>query len=500
MAKYIYLKNLPLFERYELIDTNENTWKSTRNVGLFNNRGIRSINSLYIKGINKISDEDRKIDDYKVFFKDYLNLGKKLFELSISKNKMSFIKPILIDDDSLIESKYNEEIMDMSNFNKKYGDLIDDINGLYNSIENEIDVDNDYVYNYIYNLLSTVDKILSSLAILDKVFNYNVKEELHALYDFFLEYYNYFFEETDDIKLIDYKFNYLDELIESIDNIKKENGFNLKKELALSNAKKRVNYDTNYVEFNNYFKESPIDVRFTYDQIKDLKRIIITWLKKYGFPYYVKKEDELEYREKIKSIKEFNISDNEFLIPCEHLIVNSIYIYLFYSILVEQQEADSVIKYTFGIRNKFTRDKLKEINELRNNYKYYFYNVCDEIFDIKLKSDKNEISITKEEKKESKNHFIKGTNIDFYELYFNNLCIAANIWLEEETKYTVFSDKKQCPICKRWFSPEEFKYKKYCSDKCQKEGNRKQENLNKKKNRKEKKQNQELLNRIFNDD
>ena len=213
----------------------------------------------------------------------------------------------------------------------------------------------------------------------------------------------------------------------------------------------------------------------------------------------MKKEDEIKYREKIENIKEFNIGDNEFLIPCEYLIINSIYIYLFYSILVEQQEANSVIKHTFGIGNKFTRDKLKEINELRNNYKYYFYNVCDEIFDIKLKSDKNEISITKEGKKESKNHFIKGTNIDFYELYFNNLCIAANIWLEEETKYTVFSDKKQCPICKRWFSPEEFKYKKYCSDKCQKEGNRKQENLNKKKRRKEK-QNKELLDRIFNDD
>ncbi len=500
MAKYIYLKNLPLFERYELIDTNENTWKSTRNVGLFNNRGIRSINSLYIKGINKISDEDRKIDDYKVFFKDYLNLGKKLFELSISKNKMSFIKPILIDDDSLIELKYNEEIMDMSNFNKKYGDLIDDINDLYNSIENEIDVDNDYVYNYIYNLLSTVDKILSSLAILDKVFNYNVKEELHTLYDFFLEYYNYFFEETDGIKLIDYKFNYLDELIESIDNIKKENGFNLKKELALSNAKKRVNYDTNYVEFNNYFKESPIDVRFTYDQIKDLKRIIITWLKKYGFPYYVKKEDELEYREKIKSIKEFNISDNEFFIPCEHLIVNSIYTYLFYSLLIKQQEADPVIKQIFGVETKLTRDKLKEINELRNAYKYYFNNVCDEIFDIRLKSNKNETHIEEEEKKVSKNYFIKENDDGYYKLYFNNLCIAANIWLEKETKNNIFSDKKQCPICERWFYPEEFKYRKYCSDKCQKEGNRKQENLNKKKNRKEKKQNKELLNRIFNDD
>ena len=222
MFEYIYLKNLPLFERYELFDINEETWKSTRNAGLFNNRGSRSINSLYIKGINKISDEDRKIDDYKMFFKNYLNLGKKLFELSTSKNKMSFIKPILIDDDSFIESKYNEEIMDMSNFNKKYGDLIDDINDLYNSIENEIDVENDYVYNYIYNLLDTVDKILNSLAILDKVFNYNVKEELHVLYDFFLEYYNYFFEETDDTKLIDYRFNYLDELIKTIDKIKKK--------------------------------------------------------------------------------------------------------------------------------------------------------------------------------------------------------------------------------------------------------------------------------------
>ena len=73
MFEYIYLKNLPLFERYELIDINEEIWKSTRNAGLFNNRGSRSINSLYIKGINKISDEDRKIDDYKMFFKNYLN-------------------------------------------------------------------------------------------------------------------------------------------------------------------------------------------------------------------------------------------------------------------------------------------------------------------------------------------------------------------------------------------------------------------------------------------
>lgn len=485
MSKYIYLKNLPLFERYELIDTNEETWKSTRNVGLFNNRGIRSINSLYIKGINKISDEDRKIDDYKVFFKDYLNLGKKLFELSTSKNKMSFIKPISIDDDSLIESKYNEEIRDTSSFDKKYWDKLDKIYNLYNSIEGVYE--NEIYNNYVFNLIDKVDKILNSLMVLDMKFNYDVEDEVHTLYDFFSDYYDYFMDAKDDEDLIDYKFDDLDELIETIENIKKENEFNLKKELALSNAKKRVNYDTNHVEFNNYFKESPIDIKFTYDQIKDLKRIIIAWLKKYGFPYYVKKEDEIKYREKIKSIKEFNISDNEFLIPCENLIVNSIYTYLFYSILIKQQEADLVIKQTFGIGNKLTRDKLKEINELRKAYKHYFYNVCDEIFDIKLKFNKNFILISDEAKKVSKNRFIKEKIARYYEMYFNNLCIAVNILLEEETKYNVFSDKKQCPICKKWLSPEEFKYKKYCSDKCQKEGNRKQENLNKKRQRKEEK-------------
>ena len=82
----IYTDNLPAFEEYTIINNEEEVLKFLNKVS--NNKGILPIDTLYIKGINRI-DNNNCIGANK-FFYDYLELGKQLFELSLLNNKMSF--------------------------------------------------------------------------------------------------------------------------------------------------------------------------------------------------------------------------------------------------------------------------------------------------------------------------------------------------------------------------------------------------------------------------
>ena len=382
---------------------------------------------------------------------------------------------------------------------------------------------------YASNLNLKVNNIINTLTVLYGVFEYDVNEQLHALSDFLYDY-------RDDIEnlkikeedLKNCKYDALDDLIAEINEIKIKNNFNLKKELALSGAKSRVNYKMNCVDLCNYFKKSPIEIRFTYNQLKDLKKIIIPWLNRYGFPYFVKKELEYEYKNEIKKMNEkimkynelvkrnfddeeqqrkmlnkFYISDNECVIPCEYLIQNSIYYYLFYSILKYQQEADEKVKRIFGVIDRLSQKKIKEIKDLQTCYKYYFYNVCDKIFGINLRYNENMDVFHIKDKKDIekfKNIFLKDEEKDCYTYYFNNMCIAANMWLEKDTKKIEINKKKYCCICKKWKEPSEFKYKKYCSDECKEKGNKKRDANRKKKDYRNEKIKKDLIDKIFSDD
>ena len=122
--EYIILENLPLFEKYQLIDINETTWKDISKDKKNDNKDIIVIDRLYIKGINRISYNDRKIEDYSVFFKDYLSLGKRLFELSTTKNAISFSKPLVVTDIDIVD-KYINDIGVYQKFYTKYQNLCD---------------------------------------------------------------------------------------------------------------------------------------------------------------------------------------------------------------------------------------------------------------------------------------------------------------------------------------------------------------------------------------
>ena len=96
--KYIYTKDIPMFERYEFIDYGVYRLLSTTLKGKVNKMGSYS---FYIKGINRRKNSNNFITiPEKSFFDDYLKLGKDLFELASAKNKVCFNNNYFFDDSS----------------------------------------------------------------------------------------------------------------------------------------------------------------------------------------------------------------------------------------------------------------------------------------------------------------------------------------------------------------------------------------------------------------
>ena len=81
MKDLIYFDNLPMYEKYEFIDTHNDLYS-----GL--NLTSRSVDNLYIKGINRINREEKTIP-LEDFVNEYVKLGKKLFELVYKKHRIA---------------------------------------------------------------------------------------------------------------------------------------------------------------------------------------------------------------------------------------------------------------------------------------------------------------------------------------------------------------------------------------------------------------------------
>lgn len=493
--KMIYIDNIPSFEEYDLVDLN--TYNTLFLMKKYNeehadkiSKGIRLPDRMFIigKGMQPNNDSNRTINA-KTFYEDYLKLGKKLFELSTSKHNIEFEYSYQFDDDDLYLKHlvFNPEYEIM--MREKYENYLDEIY----TIREEAEVYLSYtIFEEKYGIfLDLTDKILNMIYILYSVFNQDVEEHLKKLETTVSEIFEYCIQiDIDKSKDI---FNGLENinnklliLLKNIKNGMGNNNFDIRKKTITSSRKKMDNI-TN-IDFYNKMNEYPITVKFTYSQFKELKRIIKTWLKKYGFPYYVNQKDVEKYKIEINKI--LKLKEDEMAVPCDILIIHSVYNYMLYTLFTDKNKTDDKIKNLFNSNNTSKKRNKKNIFSIRDSFAYFNNVVCTYILlDFKSSYVYNEVY---DEKELRKNNYLC-EYIDDEEYYkdrsFNNLCIAFGLILKNEILYeTPVSDEKKCSVCGNWFIPNQ-EYKVYCSKECQKSGNTRENTKNKRKNRNIKKAN-----------
>lgn len=503
----IYTDNLPAFEEYTIINNQEEVLGSLNRIT--NNKGILPIEALYIKGTNRI-DNNNCIGANK-FFYDYLELGKQLFELSLLNNKMSFKIHNSFDNNLELNNYYLERIIRENDFDipglyEEEKELLDEIQRCIGSFEKlkkrfshratEIDrlinmsreiettlliltsksiSKNEFVK--LFNLSKEAKRKISS----NSEFHCPIFKELYTLLDILNStigllsetsekkslYISIFEEEKENIfsvpKILDMCRNDLEDLLKVVEDKKFELKFDLKKEISLSKIKKLD--DISNINIINKFEEPILTITYSYNQLEDLKKVLIPWLKKYGFPYYN---------------PTISLNDNEELIPCNILITNSIFNYMYYSLYVEWQTTDKRILDIFGFdTTKSFRENRSSIINIKNDLDYYNNQVTSKIQDFDCSC------YEKDSFKGSDNYFNYLTEDgDLKETIFNNLCIAMNkIVKEKTTKFIANHKLENCSICGKAFEPG--KYRKVCSDEC----SRKREALKKQKQRQQKKKN-----------
>ncbi len=477
MGKFIYTNDLPMYEKYELIDIYDYL-----SGGL--NLTSRNADTLFIKGINKIDRPKKTIQIYD-FVNEYRELGKNLFELVYKKHKIelkytygitekSDLKERYIQEnffelaDGLgleesnllssissslnvlayfnelpyIDTKLNKEIID------KGQEILDNLIILYG--ETGLDI-----YNYLYNLDEIINSeirllnkkiasILSKAIFEEEHINSSEIKEIQAMC-------------VDDLTLI---FEELDEEIQKIDL---ENP--LKKRLS-HNKTANLKYIDN---INYYFSDMKpfMTLLFESNQLNDIKELIIPFVEKFGFPYK-------GYNNNLSFVK---LNDNESIIPCNILIENSIFYYMYHTLYNDWEATDKRILDVFDF---IPKEKFKEFKKLgyfkkktffrmnrsnavayKDNWERYNDLIYQDTFmnkDVLLKKDTTNIN---------DNYFNtldkKGFNC---EQIFNNLCVAMKIQLLEETGEFIPDTKfKACKYCGKKIIPNA-KLKKYCSEAC----------------------------------
>ena len=501
----LYNDILPAFEEYTIINNEEEVLKFLNKVS--NNKGILPIDTLYIKGINRI-DNNNCIGANK-FFYDYLELGKQLFELSLLNNKMSFKIHNSFDNNLELNNYYLERIIRENDFDipglyEEEKKLLDEIQSCIETFEElkkrfsrrakEIDELINMSKEVITTLLILCSKAISKNEFV-KLFNLSkeakrkissnsefhcpIFKELYTLLDILNStigllsetsekkslYILIFEEEKEDFfsipKILNMCRDDLKDLLKVVDDKKNELKFDLKKEISLSKIKKLD--DISNINIINKYEEPILMIKYSYNQLEDLKRILILWLKKYGFPYYN---------------PTLSSNTNEELIPCNILITSSVFNYMYYSLYTEWETTDKKILDIFGFdTTKPFRENRNSIINIKNDLDYFNNQVSSKIQGFYC-------SYYEEDSfKGSDNYFNYSTDDgDLKETIFNNLCIAMNKIVKEKTKKFIANKKlKNCSICGKSFEPG--KYRVFCSDECK----RKKEALKKRKQRQQKK-------------
>ena len=531
--KYIYTKDIPMFERYEFIDYGVYRLLSTTLKGKVNKMGSYS---FYIKGINRRKNSNNFITiPEKSFFDDYLKLGKDLFELASAKNKVCFNNNYFFDDSSNpqdnfdrqeLKSFFVEQIVMDTNFTKEQLELLRKIDKINYYYAERTDC------THMIKYTDTIESIINSLTILLYYTKYDITDLLKKLYNVLKKTLKKY-KNIENNRLVHQLFFGLEtfefeEINDEIRELEKMYDIDIRKDIRIGN-KKNLNTITKW-DFDEKFGFSPLKVFFSCDQIVDLSKIIIKWLEIYGFPYFVYNSDKEEYLKKIKKIfglecyilkeegKELfeknrykksnyyiikddnkvvnyiekvddpNYFSNEMFIPCEPLIVNSIYNYLIYTILTQQQTADEKIKEVFYFKTPEkvgskidVKENLKFTYETKTNYSKLDSNMNMKILDFKTKYEKIEFD-GKKDYSESDNKFkYKPDNkkkkddfddSEFSQIFFHNLCEAATLLTQEKITRIGYRNDKQCKFCGKFFTPTE-KNKIYCSEECRKKARNK---------------------------
>jgi len=494
VKNYIYKDNLPSFKKYELFDTMEENYKATTVIPTYKGRGIRGISTLYIKGIERIDDYNDRIE-YKKFFNDYLKLGKDLFELSMTEHQVHFIENYEFDISTLI-SNYIESVFFEIPLTDLHRNIISSIEDLVKDFIN-MELPNNYS-GIVLGIIDLINEIMDLLFLLVNEKNYNIDDDLNEVWGVL--------EETVDICddlneknkldkilniLLDCQIK-LSKLLEKIEKVVKNSEINLKKKISISNAQKKEIKKGNIL---NKDKESPLVVLFAYDQLNELKNIIDVFLNKYGFPYYVFSDDEKKYKKYVND-KIIKIEDNVDIIPCDILILNSIFNYLLYTIVKDWKVADDKIKKIWNFDDKKLKSKnVTTIHNIKKMCSYFNNNLSSKLYEFKNYihniDDENNFNIVplnnEEDYNNCDNYFKNIKDGDYYQVLFNNLCIAANEVLTKEYRYDKINEKcDYCRNCGKSFTPSS-KLKKYCCDECKIEGRRKKKTENKRNERKIKK-------------
>ena len=213
------------------------------------------------------------------------------------------------------------------------------------------------------------------------------------------------------------------------------NKIDINKLISIFNAAKKK---PNKINIDNKFKKTPINVYFSYNKIKEIKKILFDWLNEFGFPYYINTDDEDEFKKYIT--EKFNINNNESIIPAETLIINSIYNYMLYTIFKDWKKTDEKIKKIFNYNDK---KKMKNNITVIKEYNHFlsFYNNCNNIiFKFNSKNIKKDIA-NKFDYSMNDNYLKNKIDEDtFEEEYVNNLCLVMNKIVENKIKDIKIND------------------------------------------------------------
>ena len=463
MGQYIYKKGLPSFKKYDLFDYSEESWELTLKDSLFKGKGIRDISTLYIKGIDMIEDKEKKID-CRLFFNDYIELGKKLYELSTTEHTVCFLQNYEFDYSTLVSNYIEKHFLELCLTDEQ----TDYINCIMDKRDKFLDIlgnDKDY-----YEFLDLIDGAIDLLYLLWYKLDYDIDKYLIKLLDILKKHLDkYNSVNNKKIGKLFLVFDCKNDLVFLYNEIKEivnTNNIKLEKEVALSIAKKST---ITKIDILNRFEEAPLVVRFTFDQFDDLKKIIIEFLEKYGFPYYIdpNDEDKFEYRFIINR----DLKKEEKIIPADILILCSVYTYLLHSILENWDFADNKIKEIWGFKDKNLKSKkIKSIHEIRKRCKYFNNNISGRLFSFKgdINSDEVHDRFFKDKDSYDKcdNYFKSDKDNCYSESTIYNLCVAANEVMEKEYRYDEIDDKiKKCLVCGKEYYPSKKLYK-FCSEDC----------------------------------
>lgn len=465
---WIYKYNLPKFEDYEVFSTIESCLPQIK---------VIPLDTIYIRGKN-IKEAEKKVY-YDYFFKDYLKLGKKLYNLA---HRVICCDAEILNDIKLNTCYFSESGEISLN---KYEQRI--LNSYQKNIDNlEKQLENCDSPSLIFETLDLIDNIFVFIMVLNTHIDIDPNIYLTKIIEILQKLDK---EKIEEDKISETQKS-LNILMNELVNLSKEKNFNLRRYVALSPTKKIDNILN--VDVLNYSKVPPLSIYYNDEQFPKLKEIILEWLNINGFPYFVIPKKEQEYLDYInKKVEQESINDpkeyqdyknksksnnKNYIIPCENLIIHSVSTYLLYTILHQQMKAPDNIKSFYSINGSNKKQlNLNSIYKFKKIVSYYTKSTCNTI-DSFIIQPNNIIDYNEEEYED--NHFAESY------VKFNNLCIAANLLLNESTQKVTWKKYKVCIRCGKHIK----KGYKYC-EKCRKESRNEYKKLKARERRKKEKEN-----------